>query len=244
MTQADEAVTQIDRIASETIVVPVVGTAPLIVHRFSEKAKRKMLDAMQGRKSPKEPKDPQAEFKAAAYRLNPWCGTDPGNSGVITGDRYGFPAIGFKAATVGAARYYPRGSVTMTGLRQFMFFHGELGADGQKMVEILPPEGDENGDWPRMREDVVKVNRGGSDLRYRPDFWPWRANLRVTYVKSALTRSSVLSLIDAGGLGVGIGEWRPERGGDFGTYAIDVDREVEVLEEYEGRRVFSATRPE
>ena len=73
------------------------------------------------------------------------------------------------------------------------------------------------------------MNRGGSDLRYRPEFWPWSAELTVTYVTSALTRGSVLSLIDAGGLGVGVGEWRPERKGDFGQYRIDTDQEVEVL---------------
>jgi hypothetical protein len=44
-----------------------------------------------------------------------------------------------------------------------------------------------------------------------------------------LTRESVLSLVEAGGMGVGIGEWRPERKGDFGTYAIDETRDVEVV---------------
>jgi hypothetical protein len=53
--------------------------------------------------------------------------------------------------------------------------------------------------------------------------------LVVTYVTSALTRGSVLSLIDAGGMGVGVGEWRPEKNGDFGTYRIDPDRPVEVV---------------
>lgn len=209
----EDAIVQIDRIDSETIIVPVVGTAPLIVHRFSEKAKRKMLDSMQGRKSPKESKDPEAEFQAAAYRL---------------GDGYGFPAVGFKAATVSAARFYGKNDVTMTGLRQFMFFRGEIGGDGMMLVRLEGGD-DADGDWPRMREDVVRVNRGGSDLRYRPEFWPWRAKLTVTYVRSALTQSSVLSLIDAGGLGVGVGEWRPEKRGDFGTFAVDVDGKVEVV---------------
>jgi len=57
----------------------------------------------------------------------------------------------------------------------------------------------------------------------------WAAALKVTYVTSALTRGSVLSLIDAGGMGVGVGEWRPERNGDFGTYRVDPDREIEVI---------------
>jgi hypothetical protein len=202
---ADDTIS-IDRIAAETIRVPIVGTAPLIVHRFSEKAKRKMLDTFQGRKSPKEPKDPQAEYEAAAYRFQ-----DGG---------YGMPVIAFKAATVGGARFY--GGVTMAQLKQFMFFKGELGVDGQPLARI---DGE-----PKQREDVVRVNRGGTDLRYRPEFTDWSTELTVTYVTSVLTRGSVLSLIDAGGMGVGVGEWRPEKDGQFGTYMIDQGRKVEVIQ--------------
>ncbi len=81
-----------------------------------------------------------------------------------------------------------------------------------------------------MREDVVTVGRGGTDLRYRPEFREWSAQLEVTYVTSALTRDSVLSLLDAGGMGVGVGEWRPERDGDFGTYRIDETKAIEVID--------------
>lgn len=197
---------QISRIAAETIRVPILGTTPLLMHRFSEKAKRKMLDDMQGRKSPKEPKNPEAEYDAAFYRL------DDGTPG--------FPVLAFKDATVGGARFYGK-QVTMTALKQYLFFRGEVGSDGRGLTRIVGE--------PRMREDVVRVGRGGTDLRYRPEFRAWTTVLEVTYVTSALTRDSVLSLIDAGGMGVGVGEWRPEKNGDFGTYRIDPDRAVEIV---------------
>jgi hypothetical protein len=197
----------IDRIAAERIEVPIIGTSPLLVHRFSEKAKRQMLDAMQGRKSPKTNKDPDAEFDAAFYRFKDGAA--------------GFPSIAFKSATIGGARFYS--GVTMTALRQYLFFDGEVGIDGQKLVRI---EGE-----PRQREDVVKVGRNGTDLRYRPEFAEWSTTLTVIYVTSALTRGSVLSLIDAGGMGVGVGEWRPEKNGDFGCYRVDDSREVQVIQE-------------
>lgn len=205
MAHTEEPQVAIDRIAAERILVPIIGTTPLIMHRFSKKAKQQMLDAMQGRKSLKEPKNPESEYEAAFYRVK-------------KPDGYGFPAIAFKAATVGGARFYS--GVTMTALKQFMFFRGEIGTEGQALVRI-------NGE-PRMREDVVKVGRG-TDLRYRPEFTEWATTLEVIYVTSALTRGSVLSLIDAGGMGVGVGEWRPEKDGDFGTYRVDPTREVEVL---------------
>jgi hypothetical protein len=200
-----DAAIAITKIGTETLRVPLIGTTPLIVHRFSEKAKRQMLDNMQGRKSPKVAKNPEAEYEAAFYRL-----ADGG---------YGFPALAFKAATVGGARFYS--GVTMTALKQFMFIHGEVGDDGRALTRI---EGE-----PMMREDVVTVGRNGSDLRYRPQFSTWSATLTVRYVTSALTQGSVLSLIDAGGMGVGVGEWRPEKDGDFGTYQVDPAREVEII---------------
>jgi hypothetical protein len=92
--------------------------------------------------------------------------------------------------------------------------------EGQMMVRI---EGE-----PIMREDVVRVGNGGTDLRYRPQFTEWSTTLEVTYVRSMLTRESVLSLIEAGGLGVGVGEWRPEKKGDMGTFMIDPTRSVEI----------------
>lgn len=199
----------IDQIAVEKLSVPIVGTSPLIVHRFSEKAKREMLDKMQGRKTPKAPKDPQAEYESCFYWMK---GEKDGTPG--------FPVGGFHQATVGAARFYGK-DVTMTGLRQFLFMRGEPGTDG---VSLTPIEGTA----PIMREDYVRVGQG-TDLRYRPQFTEWSTRLTVLYVKSALTRTSVLSLIDAGGLGVGVGEWRPEKKGDFGTYTIDLTREIEVL---------------
>jgi hypothetical protein len=33
---------------------------------------------------------------------------------------------------------------------------------------------------------------------------------------------------EAGGMGIGVGEWRPEKRGEFGTYAVDVSKEIEV----------------
>lgn len=204
---------EIQKIEAETMIVPIRGTSPLIVHNFSEKSKRQMLDSQQGKKKVKEIRDPQAEYEAAFYRIH----NDGGP------DSYGFPVTAFKAATTGAARFYDK-SVTMTSLRQFMFMHGELTkADPQQLVRI---EGE-----PRMREDVVRL--GGpsrsADLRYRPEFTDWSTSLKVTYVKSALSRDSVLSLIDAGGLGIGVGEWRPEKRGEFGTYTVDETRDIEIV---------------
>jgi hypothetical protein len=200
------AAIHIDAIAAETLTVPIIGTSPLIMHRFSNKARQQMLDAMQGRKTLREPKNPDLEYDAAFYRTKT--------------DDYGFPAAAFRMATVGAARFFGS-SVTMTALRASIFMRGEAGEDG---TSLFPIYGE-----PFMREDVVRVGRGGTDLRYRPQFNEWSTTLTVVYVTSMLTQDSLLSLIDAGGMGVGVGEWRPERDGDNGMYKIDPTRNIEVV---------------
>lgn len=190
-----EASIKLTKVARETAVVTVKGITPLICNRFDEKAKQMMLDAQQGKKNPKEHKDPQACFERSLYRM-----PDHG---------YGFPATAFKAATVDAARYFS--GVKMTELRQALLFHG-VGPD--QLVRI---EGSE----PVMREDTVRVGMGTADLRYRGMFMDWTATLTITYVPSLLDLGSVVTLVDAGGTG-GVGEWRPGKAktGSFGTYEV------------------------
>jgi hypothetical protein len=76
----------------ERVTLMLIGDSPLIVHAWSEKAKRQMLDKQMKKASKgREAKDPEADYEACFYR------TQAGS--------YGFPAIGVKAAMVSAARY-------------------------------------------------------------------------------------------------------------------------------------------
>jgi len=209
------ATLQIDRIDAETLLIPIRGTAPLIVHNWSDKARKQMLDKMQGRKKVTEARDPVADYEASLYRIH-----REAEDGAVA-ESFGFPVLGFKAATIGAARFYDK-SITMTALRQYLFFRGiRSKADQQELVEIF---GDHE-----MREDPVRVGQGTADLRYRAQFPEWTAKLQVTYVRSSIDRNSVVSLIDAGGMGVGVGEWRPEKSGIYGTYEVNPDVTIEVL---------------
>lgn len=88
----------------------LVGDSPLIVHAWSEKAKRQMLDKqMKKATGPKLAKDPEADYEACFYRL-------PDGS-------YGFPAIGIKAAMISACRF---ADMKMTAARGAFHIDGEL----------------------------------------------------------------------------------------------------------------------
>ena len=198
-TSTANATISLTRIRREIAEIEVRGTAPLIVHRWSEKARQMMLDAQQGKKNPKQPKDPNADFETSMYRFE-----DGG---------HGFPIMAFKSATVkGGARLFGK-AVKMTELRQLCTFLSDgLCTDGTQLTRIIS-------DAPIMREDMVRVGMGTADIRYRAEYRNWSAVLRIEYVPSVIDLSSVVALVDAGGTN-GIGEWRPEKSGSYGTFEV------------------------
>ena len=191
---------KLQAIQRNTAIIEVVGTSPLIVHRWSEKAKQMMLDAQQGRKAPKQVKDPQADYESSMYRF-----PDGG---------HGFPTLGFKAASVTAAGRVFGKSVKMTELRVALSFLADgiaVGSGGEQPTRITGE--------PTIREDMVRVGMGTADLRYRAQYVDWSARLLIQYLPNMLDLETVASIIDIGGV-QGIGEWRPEKDGIYGTYQV------------------------
>lgn len=196
--------------------VTVIGDSPLIVHAWSEKAKKEMLGKqMKAAKQAKEAKDPKADFESSLYRL---------------GDRYGFPSVGFKAAAVTACTSVA--GITKVAARQAFHILGEdvdvKGAfEGTKArVNLVRIEGGE----PSMREDMVRVGMGTADLRYRGEFADWHAKLLVRYNANVLSESQILNIINVAGFAVGVGEWRPERDGMNGMFHVADERDMAKLE--------------
>jgi len=184
----------------QTIRVKIEGSSPLIVHKFSEKAKRQMLAKMQGKASKgKELRDPEADYEGAFYRLSD--------------DRPGFPALGFKSAAVTACTSLNK-ELSKVLARQA--FHIEPHADGGDLYPIDFPESCP----PVMREDTVTVGIEKTDLRYRPEFRRWGTELVITYNARAISREQLVNLLNLGGFAVGVGEHRPERNGDKGRFKV------------------------
>lgn len=179
----------------QAINLTLVGDSPLIVHAWSEKAKRQMLDKQMKRaKQAKEAKDPEADYEACFYR------TETG--------AYGFPAIGLKAAMVGACRFV---DMKMTEAR------GAFHIDAE-MVEV-------HGE-PRPREDMVRVGMGTADIRYRPEFVAWKIPVTIKFNASVISAEQIANLLNVAGFSIGIGEWRPERNGSYGRFHVATSEEA------------------
>jgi hypothetical protein len=179
------------------IKVVLVGDTPLLCNRFSEKAKKEMLDKQMKKATttPKEAKDPVAQYEGSLYKL-------PDGS-------FGFPTIAFKAAAVTAAN---DGGIHKTLARRAFHIEGEFAR-----IEYLP----------RMREDVVRVGPSRvADLRYRGEFETWKTTLNVVYNAGIITPEQLVNLFQLAGFGVGVGEWRPEKDGVHGMFHVAMESEL------------------
>ena len=211
---------EIKPIKMNIIEVTLVGDTPLISHAWSEKAKRMMLEAQQGKSKgkKKEIKNPVDDFIQSLY----WISGKPETEGlseedckqvfekaIQEGARFGFPVSAFKQAAISAA-YRQGWAKDKMSLRGAFFIETEFG----DMAEIIS-------DTPQIREDMVRIGMGTADIRYRGQYNNWHTTFKLKYnVNGNYSLENILNILNLGGLICGVGEWRPERDGQFGMYHI------------------------
>ena len=199
----------------------IVGDTPLIIHAWSEKAKRQMLEAQMGtaKGKKKEAKNPIEDFINSMYWLTPKpkeMTEEAFRAAITAGARFGFPVVGLKKAAISAA-YRMGWSKDKVSLQGAFFLQGAglLGDSGLDMLDVIS-------DPPVMREDMVKVGMGTADLRYRGEFRNWSTDVVLKYnAKGQYSLENILNMINAAGLVCGIGEWRVEKSGQNGMFHIE-----------------------
>ena len=204
---------------TEVITIPAIdirnatitlkGDSPLIVHKWSEKAKKMMLDKQMKVAISKghDAKDPFADFVDTIYFLSgkPESPTPEAfEEALSNGARFGFPSVGVKASAVSAGF---RAGVT----KNLVSMNGAFHID-EEYVEIKGV--------PQIREDMVRVGMGTADIRYRAEFPEWSTTFTVKYNAGVISLAQLCNLFNLGGFAVGIGEWRPEKGGTYGRYHV------------------------
>jgi hypothetical protein len=180
----------------------VIGTSPYIQHAWSSKGLNQMrMTAQERKKVPKVARDPEAEAKGAMYTLD---------------GKPAFPLLQIKAAMVNAA--HKDIGLEKTMFKKSFFIPSD---NPERLIEMECSE-------PIIREDIVRVGRGATDLRYRPEFQTWRVNVIAHYDADNLNAEDIINLVNRAGFGVGVGDWRPEKGGEFGRFKIDTTKAVDT----------------
>jgi hypothetical protein len=201
--EAPQEAVKLPPIQKMRVRLKITGTSPLIQHAWAEKAKAMIRDKHAGKKTKtRDIRDPQKEGEDAAYY------TQDG--------KYGVPAMAIKSALIGAA--HKDIGVEKTVVKKALFI------ECQDRNNVLVMDCDE----PEIREDMVRVGMGGTDLRYRPYYFRWSVELVFLLDAGWLQVADLCNLVDRAGFGVGIGEWRPEKGGDFGRFELDRTSPVET----------------
>lgn len=188
--ETEEQSVEVPRIEIIRTAITLVGDSPLIMHKWSEKAKKEMLDKqMKVAKTAKEAKNPEKDYADSIYH-HPKGG-------------YGFPSVAFKNAAVSACRFTDGTKMTVA--------RGAFHVEG----EFVPIKGE-----PIPREDMVRIGMGTADIRYRAEFTNWQAEVTLAFNKHVLSIEQIVNLFNLAGFGVGVGEWRPEKNGQFGRFHV------------------------
>ncbi len=188
----------------DCVQVHIVGTSPYMQAKFSKKAEimAKMQEGSTARsKKTRAARDYDADCKGAMYMASEgWNG---------------IPASAFRKAMISACRLVGF-KMTLAKLAVFVEADGLDADEGTPLIRI-------NGDWERS--DMPCRNATGViDIRSRPLWREWSADVRIRFDRDQFTHQDVANLMARVGAQVGIGEGRPDSkdsaGIGFGLFEI------------------------
>lgn len=193
-------------------VVGIIGNTPLIMHRFSDKARRELTlpspKKNAAAKATTLKHDPIKEAQGCAYNISD--DTAP--------TFFGLPATTLKNATAAAALDIPGATKAVVG--RLLTMEGQYG-------DLIPLWGQ-----PFLLASMVRNSDPGRtpDVRFRVVFPQWAMLVTVKYIQPNLSAKSVYNLMAASGMITGIGDWRQEKGkGSFGSFSLCDPDDPELL---------------
>jgi len=192
----------------QTLSLRIVGVAPYMQAKFSAKAKQAMMTKMEAgsvasKGTKRAPRDFDADFRAAQHRaMEGWAGV---------------PAAALRNACIDACRMV---GFQMTRAKMSVFIEpdGFDAEDGTPLVRLVADE-------PEKTEMATRNATGVVDIRIRPMWRTWAAQVRLTFDGDQFTATDVTNLLARAGLQVGIGEGRPfsksSAGMGFGLFRVE-----------------------
>lgn len=186
----------------------LIGTSPLMVSAFTQKAINKMKEVHEAgsrarSKKTREARNFEADYEAAFHRSHEgWAG---------------MPAGAFRTAMVDSCRLV---GFAMTKAKLAIFIEHD-GLDTVTQVPLVKIIGK-----PEMRIKPERNENGSMDLRSRPVWEAWEVDLRLRFDLDMFGLEDVTNLLSRAGMQVGIGEGRPNSrnstGIGFGLWEVDM----------------------
>lgn len=193
----------------QTAQFKVIGLTPLVIHKFSEKAKLQIVQTQsEGSKAKgkkvREPKDFEQVYQNARH--------------ISTEGWDGLPAAALRSAMISACRAT---EFVMTRAKMAILYIEADGEDatekGTGLVRIYGT--------PEKDVRPAPNDNGSMDMRARPMFKEWSALVRVRFDADMLSIESIANLLSRAGQQVGVGEGRPfsknSNGCGWGTFIVE-----------------------
>lgn len=189
----------------QAIQVRLIGNAPYMQARFSQKAMSAMMAKMDGSVKKgtrtREARDFDADMQNAMH--------------ISTDGWVGVPASSIRAALISACRLVDF-KMTIGKLSLFVQADGLDKVDGQPLIKLFGT--------PERNDMAVRLATGVFDIRVRPMWRAWYVEPTISFDGDQFSTEDVLNLLRRVGLQVGLGEGRPDSrkstGLGFGTFDV------------------------
>jgi|SRR5579864_157664 len=190
----------------ERAVITIQGDAPYCQHKFSAKARQMIIETQMAgsvsRKGKKrEPRDFDADYRGAMH--------------VSREGWVGIPCASFRNAMISACRL---AGFVMTRAKLSLFVEpdGFDADDGTPLTRIIGE--------PVQNISYVRNETGVVDIRCRPLWEQWSAEVSLKWDADQFSAADVVNLLSRAGVQVGIGEGRPDspraNGVGWGTFVL------------------------
>jgi len=187
----------------KTVEVEIRGTTPLLVHRFTEESEQEKAT----RRIKVDNKDPREEAKRAAYIAQ---------DGTFYISAFSIP----NAMASAGSNHKMRGS--RKTLRFVVPCAVQIKTDTITIMNGAGPAKDFEVDARPVTIPATK----GRIMRYRPRFNCWGLKFFLQVNDAMLALDDAQMLLNEAGQSVGIGDFRPEKRGPFGTFLVTSFKEA------------------
>jgi hypothetical protein len=204
------------------------GTSMLVQNCFGAKVRQQLVEAQVASDKPKKARHtarcPEEEVSEACHWMDPsqkpkftfiekenrWEFDEEEVAKVMTTAKFGVPLTAFKKAAVSACRCEKK--FKMTEMRQALFV---MGTDHPSLALI------ESKEPMLVNKSSVRLANNAPYERFRPSWLNWSCKFAVEYNSNFMSAADVVHQFSLAGKSVGVGEGRPEKGGDdWGRFIV------------------------